>query len=236
MSGRKAKAARQAARAAAPPVRSQGAKAWSWWVSWKGGLIGLTVVALVGASFVLPDRFEDQIGPAASPAALHGHDGTASGEGDGLTVGSAVPTFTESDVQTGRAITSKAVAKKKTLLFFSEGVMCQACFEQIKDLEQMGDELDKRGIQLVSITPDSPADLRQAISQYGIATPMIADEDRDMSAAFDTLGRGMHADTPGHAFALIEKGKVLWYRDYWLPPDQTMYVEPAKVLDDIASA
>src|SRR6266508_5529017 len=236
MSGRKAKAARQAARAAAPPARSKGAKASSRWASWKGGLIGLAVVALVGASFVLPDRFENESGPAASPAAPHGHDGTASGEGDGLTVGSPVPAFAESDVQTGRAITSKAVAAKKTLLFFSEGVMCQACFEQIKGLEQMSGELDKRGIQLVSITPDSPADLKQAISQFGIATPMIADEDRDMSAAFDTLGRGMHADTPGHAFALIEKGKVLWYRDYWLPPDQTMYVEPAKVLADLASA
>jgi peroxiredoxin Q/BCP len=236
MSGRKAKAARQAARTAAPPVKSKGAKPSSWWLSWKGGLIVLTVVALVGASFVLPDRFENESGAAASSAGSHGHDGSASGEGDGLAAGSAVPAFAESDVQSGRVISSKTVAKKKTLLFFSEGVMCQACFEQIKGLEQMSGELDKRGIQLVSITPDSPADLKQAISQFGIATPMIADQDRDMSAAFDTLGRGMHADTPGHAFALIERGKVLWYHDYWLPPDQTMYVDPAKVLADLASA
>jgi peroxiredoxin len=99
----------------------------------------------------------------------------------------------------------------------------------------MQSELDKRGIALVTITPDSPADLEQAIGQYGIESPMIADEDRDMSAAFDTLGRGMHADTPGHAFVLIERGKVVWYRDYWLPPDRTMYVEPAQVLADIAA-
>jgi peroxiredoxin len=99
----------------------------------------------------------------------------------------------------------------------------------------MGAELDERGIALVSITPDAPGDLRQAIRQYGIRTPMIADEDRDMSAAFDTLGRGMHEDTPGHAFALIEGGRIRWYRDYWLPPDSTMYVEPARVLADLAS-
>jgi peroxiredoxin Q/BCP len=234
MSGRKAKAARQAVRAAVPPEGSTGAPASRWWLSWKGGVIGLAVVTLLGASFVLPERFEQGSSPAASPAAPHGQDATT--EGDGLAVGSPVPAFRESDVQTGRAITSTAVAGKKTLLFFSEGVMCQACFEQIKDLEQMGNELDKLGIQLVSVTPDTPADLEQAIAQFGISTPMIADEDRDMSAAFDTLGRGMHADTPGHAFALIEKGKVLWYRDYWLPPDQTMYVEPAKVLADLASA
>ena len=233
MSGKKAKAARRAARAAAPPVRSKGAQASRFWASWKGGLAGLAVVAVVSASFVLPDQLDKQ----STPVAAEGHAGmAASPEGDGLEHGSPVPAFAERDVETGQAITSKSLRGKKTLLFFSEGVMCQACFEQIKGLEQMQAELDKQGIELVSITPDSPADLEQAIDQYGIESPMIADEDRDMSAAFDTLGGGMHADTPGHAFVLIERGKVLWYRDYWLPPDRTMYVEPAKVLADLAAA
>jgi len=230
VSGKKAKAARQVARAAAPPTRSPGAS--RFWVSWKAGLVALGVVAVLGASFVLPTAFEERGSPAASQA----HADMAPAEGDGLEPGSPVPMFAERDVETGRAITSTSLQGRKTLLFFSEGVMCQACFEQIKGLEQMSAELDQRGIELVSITPDSPADLRQAIGQYGITSPVIADDDRDMSAAFDTLGQGMHADTPGHAFALIEQGKVLWYRDYWLPPDQTMYVEPAKVLADLPSA
>lgn len=228
MSGRKAKAARQAARASASQPGSTRFRG-----SWKRGLVGLAVVALVGASFVLPDAFDNDGAPVAS----QGHGGmAAASEGDGLEPGSLVPAFAERDVETGRAITSTSLEARRTLLFFSEGVMCQACFEQIKGLEQMSAELDARGIELVSITPDSPADLEQAIDQYGIETPMIADDDRDMSAAFDTLGLGMHADTPGHAFALIDEGRVLWYRDYWLPPDRTMYVEPAKVLADLPSA
>ena len=56
-----------------------------------------------------------------------------------------------------------------------------------------------------------------------------------MSEAFNTLGLGMHANTPGHAFALIDRGKVLWYRDYWLAPYRTMYVAPEKLLRDIPS-
>jgi hypothetical protein len=56
-----------------------------------------------------------------------------------------------------------------------------------------------------------------------------------MSAAFNTLGRGMHADTPGHGFALIYHGKLLWYRDCWLPPYQTMYVQPSTLVNDIPS-
>jgi len=149
--------------------------------------------------------------------------------------GDPAPAFSEQDVRTGQTVSSSALRGRNALLFFSEGVMCQACFEQIKGVEEFGAELDKRGIQLVSITPDSPDDLRRAVSQYGITTPMIADDDRDMSAAFNTLGQGMHGDTPGHAFALVSHGKVLWYRDYWLAPTRSMYIEPERLLADIST-
>jgi peroxiredoxin Q/BCP len=175
---------------------------------------------------VLPGVFSKKTTPAGAAHAMS----MGAEQGEGLPAGSAVPAFSEQNVETGQPISSKTLFRHKTLLFFSEGVMCQACFQQIKGLEQFGADLSKRGIALVSITPDPPSDLKQAIAQYGITTPMISDDNRDMSQAFNTLGEGMHADTPGHAFALIDKGKVLWYRDYWLPPDRSMYVEPATLL------
>jgi len=200
---------------------------------WKVPVIAAAVLALLGASFVVPRFFEK--GPTASAGeSAQGHQ-LAAPEGDGPEVGSRI-SFEERDVVDGREISSASLRGTKTLLFFSEGVMCQACFVQIRDVEQVGGELEKKGIGLVSITPDSEEVLRQAIDQYGIRTPMIADEDRDMSAAFDTLGRGMHSDTPGHAFVLVdETGKVVWQRDYWLDPYRTMYVEPAKLLADLAA-
>ena len=196
---------------------------------WKATAIVGAVLALVGASYVVPGLFES--GPAAQSA-----DGHEMATGDGPDVGSRI-SFAERDVVDGREISSQSLRGKKTLLFFSEGVMCQACFEQIRDIESVGVELERRGIRLVSITPDSEEVLREAVSQYGISTPMVSDEDRDMSAAFDALGRGMHADTPGHAFVLLDDtGEVVWQRDYWLDPDRTMYVEPATLLADLADA
>ncbi len=62
----------------------------------------------------------------------------AAAQGEGLPAGIPVPSFKEADVETGRTTTSKTVYLGKTLLFFSEGVMCQACFEQIKGLERVG--------------------------------------------------------------------------------------------------
>ena len=150
--------------------------------------------------------------------------------GAGLPVGSTVPSFSARDLVSGREITSASLAGGKTLLFFSEGVMCQACFEQIKGIEGVGDQLRERGISLVSITPDTPGDLRSVIAHFDIRTPIIADTSRSISKAFNTLGKGMHEDTPGHAFVLLDHGKVLWYRDYWLAPDRTMYVKPAELL------
>ncbi len=200
---------------------------------WKVPVIAAAVLALLGASFVVPRFFEKE--PTASAGgSAQGHQ-MAAPEGDGPEVGSRI-SFEERDVVDGREISSASLRGTKTLLFFSEGVMCQACFVQIRDVEQVGVELEKKGIGLVSITPDSPDVLKQAIDQYGIRTPMIADEDRDMSAAFDTLGQGMHSDTPGHAFVLVdETGKVVWQRDYWLEPYRTMYVKPGKLLADLAA-
>jgi len=187
-------------------------------------LVAAVVAAVVGASFAVPKL----TGGGTSAT----HDSMAS-PGDGPAIGSA-PRFAEKNVLTGSAISSWSLHGHKTLLFFSEGVMCQACLEQIADIDNVGDALAKRGIDLVSITPDSSAELRQAIDQYGISSPMISDGDRNMSQAFDMLGRGMHADAPGHAFVLIDgAGRVLWQRDYYQPPYRTMYVEPQRLFDDL---
>ena len=229
MSQKKVKAARRAARVSAPLARSASSAVGR---RWKGATVGVAAIAVVAASFVLPGVFSEKSSPAGAAHAMS----VGAEEGAGLPVGSSVPAFSKRNVETDQAIDSNVVFGKKTLLFFSEGVMCQACFEQIKGLERFGAALRGRGIQLISITPDTRGDLKQAIAQYGITTPMIADDDRTMSKAFNTLGQGMHGDTPGHAFALINRGKVLWYRDYWLPPSRSMYVEPAKLLADIPTA
>ena len=75
------------------------------------------------------------------------------------------------------------------------------------------------------------------LHHYGITTPMISDEDRDMSRAYDVLGvpGAMHADYPGHTFVLVDAaGVVRWRRDYtrmFVPPDELFaalpQVEPA---------
>jgi peroxiredoxin len=192
-------------------------------------LVALGVVVVVASSFFLPGLLGSK--PVQNAQALAA--GVA--QGRGLPPGTTMPTFVGHDVVTGHEITSQSIYDQKTLLFFSEGVNCQACLEQIKGLQQVGSQLSAQGIKLVSITPDSADILRQAVTDYGITTPVISDSALTMSEAFNTLGLGMHGNTPGHAFFLVYHGKVLWYRDYWLT-NQSMYVQPSTLLAELPTS
>jgi peroxiredoxin len=200
----------------------------SFWKSPGGIVIGLGVVVILALSFVLPGLLKTN----SNPATMVG----ANALGAGLRVGAPVPAFSGVDLLSQQPITSKSLYGTKTLLFFSEGVSCQACLQQIQGIQQMGSRMRELGIRLVSLTPDSPALLDQAIRDYGITTSVISDSNLSISGAFNTLGLGMHSNTPGHAFVLIDKGKVLWYRDYWLAPYQEMYVQPTTLLSDLSHA
>jgi peroxiredoxin len=132
------------------------------------------------------------------------------------------PAFSERDVLTGSPVTSAGLRGHDVLLFFSEGVMCQACFEQIQSLQQQAGELRGRGLTLINITTDSPDVLRQAVQEYHINTPMISDQEGTMSTTYGALGQGMHSNTDGHTFVLLDRaGRIRWRRDY-----TTMYVPP----------
>lgn len=144
------------------------------------------------------------------------------------------PAFDERDVITGATISSESLRGKNVLLFFSEGVMCQACFQQIQALEARDADLKRRGLVLVNVTSDRVADARQAAKTYRITTPLVADEDRDMSGAYDVLGQGMHPNTAGHTFILVDRqGAIRWRRDYWLGSAPTMYVKSDELLADL---
>lgn len=173
-------------------------------------------IAALAATFVLLGRGQQPSAPTAAQ------------------IGTPAPAFDERNVITGEPVSSDVLRGKNVLLFFSEGIMCQACFEQIQALEARAADLKQRGLVLVNITNDAAGDALKAAETYRLSTPLIADEDRDMSGAYDVLGQGMHPNTAGHTFILVDgKGVIRWRRDYWLGSSPTMYVRPDQLLADI---
>lgn len=154
----------------------------------------------------------------------------AAGMTAGPAVGTQAPAFSLTNVVSGKPVSATSLRGHKTLLFFSEGVSCQACLVQIGDL-QKSTQLKHSGIQLVSVTTDQVSDLKAAAQQYGITTPLLADPSTKMSSAYGMLGHGGmgHPTQDGHAFMLLDaSGKVLWHQAY-----QTMYVSPGQLMSDM---
>jgi peroxiredoxin len=184
---------------------------------------GYAAVGLIAAALVT-------VAVVSGGASGGGSVDQTTGSGGGPTVGAIAPAFALTDVVSGKRVTLSTLAGQKTLLFFSEGVGCQACMVQAADL-QRSTALTADGIKLVSVTTDPPGDLAQAASQYGIRTPLLADPTTGMSAAYGMLAHGgmQHAGEDGHAFMLLDAtGRVLWHQAY-----PQMYVQPSQLLADM---
>ena len=180
------------------------------------GAIAVIAAALITLAAVLGDN---------GPAPADHEPGTA-------TPGATAPDFSLTDVVSGGQVTAASLRGRRTMLFFSEGVNCQACMVQAADLQE-DPALREAGIDLVSVTTDQPGDLAQAARQYGITTPLLADPTTEMSSAYGMLGHGGmgHPTQDGHAFMLLDAdGKVLWHRAY-----EEMYVKSNRLMHDMKS-
>jgi len=182
--------------------------------------VGLVAVTLVALAVALGGGGESN--PATGAMSSMSASGPA--------VGTRAPAFELTDVVSGRRMGLGSLAGRRTLLFFSEGVGCQACMIQVADLQKSG-RLRGAGISLVSVTTDAPGDLVEAAKQYGIRTPLLADPTTRMSSAYGMLGHGGmgHQTQDGHAFMLLDStGRIVWHRAY-----QEMYVKPGRLLSDM---
>jgi peroxiredoxin len=161
-------------------------------LAWTGGLI---VVGGIVAAGLLSAR------PAVSEAS------------------SLAPDFTLPDTD-GNLITLSSLRGHPVLLYFSEGAGCEACIYQMKAIEGDAKFADK-GIVVLPIVMDPLVQIRAAMTYDGVTTPFLMDDGK-VSAAYGTLGTGMHAGLPGHGFVLVNAaGDRVWSGDYpsmWIPP------------------
>lgn len=113
---------------------------------------------------------------------------------------------------------------RTVVLYFSEGAGCGSCLTQMGAIEQDA-AFAKAGIVVLPIVMNSRSAIMRDMQTYGVRTPFLLD-DGTVSRAYDTLGRGMHADLPGHSFVLIDStGTQRWYGEYpsmWLSPQDLL--------------
>lgn len=128
----------------------------------------------------------------------------------------------------GASVSLGDFAGRSVLLYFNEGVGCDACFYQAAKLEADGG-LAKSGVTLLPVVMNTAEQVKPELKRFGVRTPYLLDPAGTTSRAYDTLGTGHHADLPGHSFVLVgPDGDVRWRGDY-----PSMWVEPKELVDAI---
>lgn len=127
---------------------------------------------------------------------------------------------------------------KTTLLYFQEGLGCQPCWDQIRDLERptATAKLKALGIDsTVSITTNELDQLRQKAADERLTTPVLADTDLAVSKAYNANQYGMMGESAdGHSFVVVgPDGRVKWRADYGGAPNYTMYVPMDNLVADL---
>jgi peroxiredoxin len=134
---------------------------------------------------------------------------------------------------TGKTFDLAAMHGKTVLLFFQEGLGCQSCWTQIKDMEAQMGSLRALGIDMmVSITTNPLDTLKQEVVNDGISTPILSDQNLAVSRAYHADQYGMmNGSSDGHSFLIVgPDGRIRWRADYGGPPNYTMYVPIATLV------
>jgi len=150
---------------------------------------------------------------------------------------SAAPTFTLASGRGGQ-VSLTVFRGRNVLLYFQEGLSCQPCWDQIKDLEQNQAALKTAGVDAaLSITTDPANLIGQKVADEMLTTPVLSDPSMQVSHAYNANQHGMMGEMrDGHSFILVgADGRIRWRADYGGKPNYTMFLPTAKMLTDLTA-
>ena len=125
---------------------------------------------------------------------------------------------------------------KTVLLYFQEGVTCEPCWNQIRDIDSNWADFRALGIDTVAtIAVDPVSALKRMAADYKLGTPVLADTDLAVSKEYHANLYGMMGTSlDGHTFILVgPNGRIEWRADYGGAPKYTMYLPVQNLLADI---
>ncbi|OOF46563.1 thioredoxin-dependent thiol peroxidase [Rodentibacter trehalosifermentans] len=129
-----------------------------------------------------------------------------------LEIGEAAPLFTLKD-QKERLISLEQFKGKKVLIYFYPKALTPGCTTQACGLRDAKNELEKLGVVILGISPDSPKKLAQFTEKKDLNFLLLADEDHLVAEQFGVWGEkkfmgktydGIHRIS----FLIDEQGKI----------------------------
>ena len=195
---------------------------------------GLVIAIFVGVLWyihqdTLMDRHADTAAEGASPVGRYAYQVGKPGPGE------VAPPIRLSTTR-GTTFDLASYRGKTVLIYFQEGITCQPCWDQLKDIEKDFKVFREAGIEmLVSITTD-PADLlKEKVGYERLFMPVLSDASLAVSRAYAANSYGMMGqDRDGHSFVVVgPDGRIEWRADYGGAPQYTMYLPVQNLVADI---
>lgn len=154
--------------------------------------------------------------------------GLLTSQAESSTEARPAPDFTLPTTE-GGTVTLSDLRGSPVVLYFNEGAGCGSCTVQMAEIEKNPGFADA-GITVLPIVMNTAEQILPDLERYGATTPYLLD-DGTVSAAYGTIGTGMHEGLPGHGFVLIDAdGMQRWQGNY-----PSMWLDPADLLDEVTS-
>lgn len=156
---------------------------------------------------------------------------------DGLISSGHAPDFTLPSTNGGNVTLSNYTSRGNVLLYFQEGIGCQACWSQLIDMQNDIAQFNALNVTIITITTDPIDTLTSYVSQMGITLPVLSDAGGQVSNKYGAMVYSMHpGQTPGHSFVLVNRsGDIIWSYDAYRT-DGVMYVPVDSILEGIRTA
>ncbi len=147
------------------------------------GFIGLTLALVLPTAGFVPVMYAATFGVLGSVLYVFWYS-RINRSAANIKVGDTLPDFTlfssEKDFN-GQAVPSSELRKQPSLLLFFRGNWCPLCMAQIKEIAASYQELDKRGVKVFLISPQSEKQSQSLAKQFD--APMAFMVDKDLQAA-----------------------------------------------------
>ena len=140
---------------------------------------------------------------------LNANKSYADFSGINLKVGEISPDFSLPDADGNKVSLKSFRGEKAVLLLFYRGDWCPYCIGQLSDYQSLLPELDKFNIQILAISPDNLASMKNTKRRFSQNYVFLSDAALKTSIQY---GIGNENRLPHPSLFLIDKkGVLLWY-------------------------
>ena len=144
------------------------------------GFLGFAVTLILPSQGIMPVVYATLIGAVGTLLYVFWYS-RIDRSGAKIKVGQALPDFTLYSSENGAAVPSSVLRQQPALLLFFRGNWCPLCVAQIKEIAASYQELNRRGVKVFLVSPQSEKQSKSLAKQFD--APMEFMVDKKLQAA-----------------------------------------------------